>query len=387
MPKRILHLDLDAFYCAVEELQNPSLQGQPFVVGWYASERGVVLSASYAARKWGIHSAMPMARAIRLLPELVIVRPRHNAYQIASGQVMEKLFSLSPFVEQISIDEAFVDISDMQEPSIIIAKRLQAAIRAELGLPCSIGIASNKLLAKTATDVGKDTHRANGPPYAILEVPDGKEAEFLEPLSVKALWGVGPKTAGHLETLGIRTIGDLSRFPEKLLVDYFGKMGKELVKRARGIDNRTVISVHESKSISQERTFERDVREKAVLLHTLHELAQNVGFRLRQEKLAGTTIRLKARWSDFTTLTRQLTLKQPTDQDNVIYETACLLFDRVWKRSHPVRLLGIGVSGLGPPIRQLNLWEHSEEREQRLLEALDTLRHRFGNQVVKRGIK
>ena len=222
------------------------------------------------------------------------------------------------------------------------------------------------------------------PPRAITVVDPGMEAAFLAPLPVKALWGVGPKTASHLEGMGIRTIGDLAQYPEARLIEHFGKNGADLARHARGIDDSPVVTEHEVKSISQEVTFERDLSDGQALRRTLLDLCESVGRRLRQGALAGTTIRLKLRWSDFTTISRQTTLSQPTDQDGVIFATAYQLFEEAWKDKPPVRLLGVGVSGLGAAPRQLSLWDSNLEKEHRLLEAVDALRQRFGPGVIRR---
>jgi len=382
--RKVLHLDLDAFYCAVEEQRDPALRGKPFAVGGRPEERGVVSSCSYAARKFGVRSAMPMSRAVRLCPSLIVVPARHKAYGEVSRQVMERLHALTPLVEQISIDEAFLDVSDLSEPGEVIARRLQEVIRDEFGLPCSLGVAANKLVAKIASDVGKAAARSGGPPNAIQVVPSGQEVEFLAPLPVMMLWGVGPKTATRLEELGIKTMGDLARWPEADLARRFGKVGHELSRHARGLDDRPIVTTREAKSISQETTFVRDVRDGVLLRRTLRSLADQVGRRLRQEGLSGTTVKLKIRWPDFTTPTRQTTLQQPTDQDDVIYTVALKLFEQIWKTSQPVRLIGVGVSGLGPRSRQLGLWETDAARAERLQAAVDKLRERFGEQAVKR---
>jgi DNA polymerase-4 len=387
MPKlrTILHLDLDAFFCAVEEQRDPSLVGKPFAVGGRAEERGVVSSCSYAARQFGVRSAMPMARALKLCPGLIVLPSRHGVYSQVSRQVMQRLESLTPLVEQISIDEAFLDVSDLPEEGSQLAHQLQALIREELGLPCSLGVATNKLVAKTATDVGKAAARSARPPNAITVVTPGEEAVFLAPLPIEALWGVGPKTANRLKELGIHTIGDMARWPEVDLARMFGKLGHDLSLRSRGIDDRPVVTAHEAKSISQETTFARDVSDAAILRRTLFDLADGVGRRLRQEGLSGTTIKLKIRWPDFTTLTRQATLDHTTDQAGEIYETAVELFEKVWRAGQPVRLIGVGASGLGPPVRQLSLWDGDIEKDRRLQEAVDLLRQRYGKRVVVRG--
>jgi len=385
MSRTILHLDLDAFYCAVEENHNPELRGKPFAVGGKPEERGVVSSCSYAARKFGVRSAMPMSRALRLCPGLIIVSGRHRLYGEASKQVMERLGKLTTQIEQISIDEAFLDISDLKEPPERIARVLQAGIRDELGLPSSIGIAPNKLVAKIATEVGKKAAHGDKPPFALTVVPSGHEAQFLSPLPADMLWGVGPKTAARLSELGIHTIGDIARWPETELVRLFGENGRDMSRHARGQDERPVVIEREIKSISQEITFSRDVRDDKSLEKTLIELSAEVGQRLRRKELAGTTVKLKIRWPDFTTLTRQVTLSGATDQDNEIAQTALKLLRKVRKSGQAVRLIGVGVSGLGEPIRQLELWGSDSEKERRLQEVVDMLRERYGDDAIKRG--
>jgi len=385
MARTILHLDLDAFYCAVEENQNPSLKDKPFAVGGKPSERGVVSSCSYAARTFGVRSAMPMSQAQRLCPGLIIVPGRHRLYSEASRQVMERLQNLTALVEQISIDEAFLDISDLPEPPERIARRLQARIRDELSLPSSIGIAPNKLVAKIANDVGKKAAAKGKPPFALTIVPLGKEAEFLSPLPVDMLWGIGPKTSARLSDLGIHTIGDIVNWPEDELIRLFGENGRDMAKHARGRDDRPVVTEREIKSISQEVTFTRDVRDDKSLEKTLSELSAQVGRRLRKNHLAGTTVKLKIRWPDFTTLTRQVTLPNPTNNDNEITRTVLGLMHKIRKSGQPVRLIGVGVSGLGEPMRQLELWEAGSEKERKLQAVVDELREKFGDQAIKRG--
>jgi DNA polymerase IV len=392
MPRTILHIDLDAFFCAVEENQNPSLRGKAFAVGGKPDERGVVASCSYAARRLGVRSAMPMGRAIRLCPGLIVVSSRHHLYSEVSRQVMGILREQTPLVEQISIDEAFLDISDIQQESEPFGRRLQARIRNELHLPCSVGIASNKLLAKLATEVGKalalQRIKAEGlvePPNAVTIVGFGKETAFLDPLPADMLWGVGPKTSVRLSELGIHTIGDIARWPEYELVRLFGENGRDLARHSKGIDDRPVVTEHETKSISQEVTFSRDVRDDKVLEQTVREQSSEVARQLRRNNLAGKTIKLKIRWPDFTTLTRQTTLTDPTDQDGVITKTALELMRSVRKPNQAVRLIGVGVSGLGTPIRQLGLWDMDVERSRRLQQAMDTLNEKYGRDVIRKG--
>lgn len=385
MCQTILHLDLDAFFCAVEETRNPELRGLAFAVGGRPDERGVVASCSYAARQYGVRSAMPMARAIRLCPGLRIVSGSHHLYGEVSRQVMERVNSVSPSVEQISIDEAFVDLTGLRDEPVHIARQLQARIRDELGLPCSIGIASNKLVAKIATEVGKKAARGIGPPGGLTIVPRGEEAAFLAPLPVEMLWGVGPKTAAKLGGLGMHTIGDIANWPERGLIDLFGANGRDLARHARGEDERMVVTEHEAKSISQETTFARDLRDDRALQRTLRELSEEVARHLRKSGLAGATIKLKIRWPDFTTLTRQATLPHRTDEADEIFKLALKLMNDVRKPAQAVRLIGVGVTGLGQPLRQLALWDTDAGRSRRLLDAIETLRQKYGDDVIQRG--
>ena len=382
---KIIHIDLDAFFCAVEELRQPALKGQPFAVGGRPDQRGVVSSCSYPARKFGIHSAMPMAKAKQLYPQLIVVTANHKSYKEASRRVMEIFGRFTPLVEQISIDEAFLDVSDLPQPGLEIAHTLRAIVNHETGLPCSLGVASNKLVAKIATDTAKKRHTGIGYPNAIQEVPPGSEAAFLVDLPVSALWGVGPKMGAALMALGIKTIGSLTAAPEKLLVERFGKNGYNLARHARGIDDRPVVTSHDIKSISEEVTFDRDIAEQEALLRTLRSLSEGVSKRLRKDSLMGVKVRLKLRWPDFTTLSRQLTLSQPIDQENLIFESVKDLFFKVWVPGKEVRLLGVGISGLAKEARQLSLWDSPDTRENRLLEALEQLHQKFGDHSIQRG--
>jgi DNA polymerase-4 len=386
MPRTILHADLDAFFCSVEETQNPALRGKPFAVGGKPNERGVVASCSYAARAVGVRSAMPMSRAVQLCRELIVVSSRHNLYGEVSKQVMEKLHNLTGLVEQISIDEAFLDISDMREPVRKIALNLQAGIKNDLHLPSSIGIASNKLVAKIANEVGKKSgKKKNEPPFGLTIVPAGEEAAFLNPLPADMLWGVGPKTSARLTELGIHTIGDIAKWNQKDLVNLFGENGRDLWQHANGIDNRPVTPESETKSISQEVTFSVDVRDEKTLEKTLREQAREVARQLRKNDLAGKTVKLKIRWSDFTTFTRQTTLPTFTDNEDEIFHTAISLMKTVRKPNQPVRLIGVGVSGLGAPIRQLSLWGAGNEKSRKLQEVMDELQEKYGKDVIKKG--
>jgi DNA polymerase-4 len=376
MSRIILHVDLDAFFCSVEQLSDPGLEGKPFVVGGRAEARGVVSSASYVARTFGISSAMATTRALRLCSDLIILPPRHHIYSEHSRKVMSLLRSSAPIFEQLSIDEAFLDVSDDPRPGAQAASILQMQIRERFGLPTSWGVASNKLVAKIATEIGK--------PEGLIAVPPGKEAEFLAPLPVEMLWGVGPKTRSRLVAQGIRTIGELARFPEDRLIAIFGEHGSDLATKARGYDERPVAEDREPRSMSSEVTFERDVADQKELYRTLMRLSEGVGRRLRKAKLAGRTVKIKLRWPDFTTLTRQVKLSQPTDQDGEIFQTALRLFERVWRKGRAVRLLGVGVADLGRPLRQLTLFDRTWEQDASLLNAIDEIRTRYGKDALRR---
>jgi DNA polymerase-4 len=347
----------------------------------------------------GVRSAMPMSKALRLCPGLIIVPSRHHLYSDVSRQVMQRLRELTPLVEQISIDEAFLDISEVTAASEAIARKLQSRIRDELQLPCSIGIASNKLLAKLATEVGKSLAlretseavlgiKAKGeakPPNAVTVVPFGEEAAFLAPLPAEMLWGVGPKTSARLTELGIYTIGDLAKWPESELIRMFGENGRDLARHAKGIDDRPIVTEHETKSISQEITFSKDVRDDNVLEQTVREQSAEVARQLRKHELAGSTVKLKIRWPDFTTLTRQTTFNYRTDREEEIEKAALDLLRSVRKPNQAVRLIGVGVSGLGQPIRQLGLWDMDHEKSRKLQEAVDELREKYGKKIIQNG--
>lgn len=383
MARKILHLDLDAFFCAVEELHDPSLKGKPFAVGGQADRRGVVASCSYAARMYGVRSAMPMARALQLCPDLIVVSSRHGNYSEISKQVMA-LIDITPFIEKISIDEAFMEVTDLPEPLVEIARTLQQRVNREMRLPISIGGGTNKLVSKIANDWGKSQKKSPRPPNAITIIPPGDEAAFLAPLPVQSLWGVGPKTAGKLEAIGIRTIGALAKTAPETLEMMFGQYGPDLRRRALGIDNRPLETEHEVKSISNEVTFATDLVDQDRLLSVFRDLSEQVGRRLRKASLAGNTIQIKLRWSDFTTITRQTTLISATNLDQEIFETSAALFRENWPKGKPVRLIGVGVTNLGPPIHQLGLWSDDHQKKARLVNAVDELRDRFGKGIIQR---
>jgi DNA polymerase-4 len=388
--RKIVHLDLDAFFCAVEELHDPSLRNKPFAVGGSPKHRGVVASCSYAARKFGVRSAMPMSQAVRLCPDLINVRHSFGNYVDYSKQVMDILRTYSAQIQPISIDEAFLDLSHRSESAEYQAKQIQREIRRQLSLPSSLGVASNKLIAKIATNVGKASHKGDSYPNAIKIVPAGEEAVFLAPLPSDALWGVGPKTAEKLSELGMHTIGDIAAYSFKELERRFGQTGRYLHRRAQGIDDSPVHSSRETKSVSHEVTYPRDTHDENKLRETIARHARSISKRLGKLELYGSTVKLKLRWSDFTTITRQKTLSEPSDKVSEIEQAALDLLNSYWKAGRKVRLLGVGVSGLGPPSRQLGLWDwdpESEARKERLQTALNGLETRYGAKTVTRASK
>jgi DNA polymerase-4 len=329
-----------------------------------------------------------MSRAVQICRELIIVPSRHHLYGEVSAKVMEKLHNLTGLIEQISIDEAFLDVSDISRPIEKIARDLQAGIKNDLHLPSSVGVAANKLVAKIANEVGKKSgKKKNEPPYGLTIVPAGEEAKFLAPLPADMLWGVGPKTSARLSELGIYTIGDIAGWPQAELVRLFGEHGRDLWQHANGVDNRPVTTESETKSVSQEVTFNVDVSDEKTLEKTLREQAREVARQLRKNDLAGKTVKLKIRWSNFTTLTRQTTLPTYTDNEDEIFHTAVKLMKTVRKQDQPVRLIGVGVSGIGEPIRQLSLWDAGggSEKSRKLQEVVDQLQEKYGGNIIHRG--
>ena len=385
MPRKILHLDLDAFFCSVEELLDPSLVGKAFAVGGNPQGRGVVASCSYAARLKGVHSAMPAAKAIQICPELIMVHHRHSLYSQYSDQVMHILHQTTPAVEQVSVDEAFLDVSDLPQPLRLIANGLQKQVADKTQLPCSLGGASNKLVAKMANDYGKRQVRTGRAPKSITIVDPGDEEAFLAPLDIQALWGFGPKTAQKLRERGIHLIGQLTKLSDPQLRAIFGDHAKEVLDRAKGIDTRPVCyDEPDPKSVSNETTFDADTSDMQQLANTLRWLSDKVGFRLRAQHLAGTCVQLKIRYADFTTNTRQKMLKQPTNLDDVILNEALDLLQHHLNPGQAVRLLGVCVSKLEKPALQLSLWDDSISKKAQLAQALDSLKNKYGKQVIIR---
>ena len=382
----ILHLDLDAFFCAVEEIKDPGLRGKTFAVGGSPTGRGVITSCSYPARKMGVRSAMPTGKALTLCPNLILVSRNHRDYGRYSKMVMECLGRYTDQVEQISIDEAFLDITELGPDPRLIGAEIQGVINDELGLPNSIGIASNKLVAKIATDVGKIASSGESYPNAITVVPRGEERNFLNPLPVEMLWGVGPKTRERLERFNINTIGDLADYPEIELAQNFGKHGYDLSRRAKGIDKRGIVTRRGIKSVSNERTFQEDLGKKNDVLKYITRLSEKVAQRLQKNNLRGKTVQIKVRWSDFTTITRQSTLNQSTNEYKVIQREAAKLLDQVWQEDRLIRLVGVGVHNLDSKAQQLGLWDTGVVKDIQLQEALNKIKKKYGENVISKGI-
>jgi DNA polymerase IV len=380
MSRTILHVDLDAFFVSVELLERPDLRGKPVAVGGRPDQRGVIASASYEARKFGVRSALPTRTAYQLCPDLVLLPGRHDLYEQHSRQVMLMLREITPQIEQISIDEAFLDITGTElrygTPEKL-ARLLHDRVRDEFGLPCSIGVASNKLVAKIATEQAK--------PNNIRIVPVGEEAAFLAPLPVRALWGVGPKTAAILKGLGIETIGQIAQARSDELAYRLGKNGAaDLLRRAHGSDESPVEDERVVKQISQETTFVKDVADVKYLRATLLELSEGVGRHLRESDLSARTIAIKLRYGDFSTFTRQTTLPQPIDLDQDIFAQAGSLFEQHWTK-RAIRLIGVAARQLSPTARQLDLFEQRNDRAERLTRTVDDIRHKYGTESLKRG--
>ena len=385
MPRKILHLDLDAFFCSVEELLNPSLAGKAFAVGGNPQGRGVIASCSYSARMKGVRSAMPTSRALQLCPELLLIRHNHRLYGKYSDEVMSILRDTSPLVEQVSVDEAFLDVSDLPQPLRMIAIELQKRVDAETHLPCSLGGASNKLVAKMANDYGKRQIRTGKAPRAITIVEPGDEQAFLAPLDIQALWGFGPKTADKLRQRGINRIGQLTELSDFELRAFFGNHYSEILDRAKGIDTRPVYdSEQEPKSVSNETTYYSDTDDLEQIKETLRWLSDKVCYRLRKHNLAGSCVQIKIRYSDFSTITRQKMLPQPSNLDDEIFDAVMDLLRDHLTVGRQVRLLGVGVTKLEQPAIQLSLWNDSAKKKTQLSEAIDSLKDKYGKEIIIR---
>ncbi len=378
----ILHVDMDAFYASVEQRDRPELRGRPVIVGGVGN-RGVVSAASYEARVFGVRSAMPTATARRLCPQGVFLPVRMGHYATISRQIREIFFSFTPLVEPLSLDEAFLDVRGCEGlfgPAPEIARRIKERVRTETELVASVGVAPNKFLAKLASDFGK--------PDGFIVLPPERVPDFLAPLPVGRLWGVGVKGEKRLHALGIHTVGQLAALPERVLSDHFGEVGRHLSQLAHGRDDRSVTPDREAKSVSTETTFAHDVADREVLRTWLLGLVDHLAARLRHEDLQARTLDLKLRSSDFRTRTRSQALPEPSNLTDSLWEAAGALFERSLSAELlPLRLLGVGASRLtrGAPV-QGDLFDNAErERKAALDRTVDAIRSQFGGAAIRRG--
>jgi DNA polymerase-4 len=377
MIRTILHVDMDAFYASVEQRDRPELRGRPVIVGADPSGRGVVSAASYEARRFGVHSAMPIGQAARRCSEGVFLPVDMDKYARVSREVMAILAAFTPLLEPVSIDEAFMDVTGtegLHGDGPAVARAIKSRISAALGLTASVGVAPSKFVAKVASDLRK--------PDGLVVVAPGTEAAFLAPLPVSRLWGVGRVTAAGLEAMGLTTIGQLASVPAEYLEARFGPSGRSLRELAHGRDERPVEPFSPPKSMGAEETFGRDHRDTDRLTATLREQAERVARELRAEGFAGRCVTLKLRFADFSTLTRRHT-DDPTQDGLAIYRRAIALLGRIPLRQ-PVRLIGLSVSSLGPAASgQLSLLEPGAERRERLARAMDRVTARFGEASLR----
>jgi DNA polymerase IV len=373
MGRAILHVDMDAFYASVEQRDDPRLRGKPVAVGG-ASRRGVVCAASYEARPFGVRSAMPMARALRLCPQLLVVPPDFHKYSAVSDQVFEVFHSFTPEVEGLSLDEAFLDVTCSQAllgSPREQARRIKDLIRERTRLTASVGIAEVKFAAKIASELCK--------PDGLLEVPAGQVREFLAPLPASRLWGVGPRTDEQLQRMGLRKIGEVASADRAYLEAQLGSNGPWLHDLANGIDPRGVEPDVEAKSVGAEETFEDDLSGEE-LLPFIHEQALRVGARLRRAGLKARSVHLKVKYADFRVVTRQETLGMPTDDSAEIFQLAVRLLGKV--EPHPVRLTGVHAGDLGEAQSQMGLFDAGRKKRERLNRSLDAIAEKFGSAAV-----
>ncbi|MBU2603300.1 MAG: DNA polymerase IV [Actinobacteria bacterium] len=374
----IAHLDLDAFFASVEENVDPSLRDKPVIVG--GGERGVVSTCNYIARRYGVHSAMPMRTARRLCPHAVVLSGDHRLYAQYSRRFSDLLDEYSPLIEKVGIDEAFVDLTGTEQlfgPVIRTCRTIQRRVQEELGLSVSVGLATNKLVAKVASDFQK--------PHGFTVVRPGEEADFLAPLPVERLPGVGPAMLGQLRDRGVVTVGDLAVVPQRLLRLSFGEAGEVLARRAKGEDPRAVTPREIVKSISRETTFEEDTTDTALLESTLLRLTEDVCRRLRRRHLEARTVTVKIRYSDFITNTRSRTLRRPLDVDEAFFREVLDLFREGRQRRYRIRLVGVGLSNLVPRAWQDDLFDQELPLLRDLDLKLDAIREKYGRNAIRRG--
>ncbi len=373
----IIHLDMDAFYASVEQRDHPQYLGHPVIVGGHPT-RGVVLAASYEVRPFGVRSAMPMHQALRLAPKAVVLPPRFHAYVEASEHVFRIFEQYTPLIEPLSLDEAFLDVTASQAlfgDATKIATELRARVRAETKLPCSAGIAETKFVAKIASDFAK--------PNGQHEVPVGTAREFLAPLPVSRLWGVGPKTEEVLRRAGLRTIGDVAARDVSWLNARLGSLGQHLWELSQAIDPRPVVPDREAKSIGAQDTFDEDLRGLDALTPHVHSQALRVARRLRRASVKARVVQLTVKYSDFSLVTRRHTLTEPTDDGQVLYREAVQLLETRVELNRTIRLTGVSASGLASGHTQLGLFaESGPKKNDKLNAALDQIAHKFGAKAV-----
>jgi len=381
--RRVLHVDMDAFFAAVEQHDRPELRGKPVLVGGSSRERGVVATASYEARPFGPRSAMPMAQAVRLCPDAIVVPVRMHRYREVSQQVFRVFDEFTPLVQPVSVDEAYLDVTGCEAlfgPAEEIARRLKARVREETQLTASVGVAPNRFLAKLASDLEK--------PDGLVVIPAEGVQELLDPLPLGRIWGIGRATLQRFERLGAHRVVDVRRLSSDTLARHFGSAGEHFYRLARGIDDSPVVPEREAKSISAEVTFPADVRDREALRRVILHQLDDVCLRLRRHELFARTVSLKIRYPDFTTITRSETLSDATQRTDELWACAARIFD-AWAAAErrPVRLIGAGVSHLQrEPQRQLSLFgEEQSQRSERLDATVDALKSRFGNDAVRRG--
>lgn len=381
MARRILHVDHDAFFVSVERARNPDLAGKPVIVGGQPGTRGVVACASYEARRFGVRAAMPMAAAHRLCPGAVFLPGDFQTYRTYSARFMDILADFTPEIEPGGLDEAYLDLTGFEPlygPVRETALQIKSRIQNELGITASIGIAACKITAKVASDLSK--------PDGLLEVPPGTEREFLAPLPVRNLPGVGERTERELKRIGVITIGQLAALPPSFLRQKFGSYGEMLGRYAAGQDERPVRPYGPAKSIGREITLEEDTLDEVLLRTILRRLSEKVGAELRREGKQARTVTLKVRYGDFHTITRSRMLPAAGDSDREIYDGGAALLEKTLReRRHPVRLLGIRVSNLETMARQLTLWDDHARRTAYLDRAIDEIRRKYGFDAIKTG--
>ena len=381
MSRCIMHIDLDAFFVSVEQVLNPELKGKPVVVGGRPDRRGVVASASYEARKFGLHAGMPLITASRLCPQATFIEGSFTKYRDASQRFMAILADFSPYLEPLGLDEAYLDVTGFESIYGSIhqmAVNIKQRIKDEPGLCASVGIASCKVVAKVACELSK--------PDGLLEVAAGEERSFLAPLPIAKLPGIGKKSQRILKGLGIHTIGQLAALSPGMLRSHFGAFGELMHRYANGIDERKVEPPGAAKSMSRETTFGKDTKDRSQIEATLRYLSERVGAELRQKDKQTRCITLKLRYADFTTITRRHTLPQTSDTDQTIFDTGLKLLKKALSQEkQPIRLIGIGVSSLTEPGRQLDMLDASSQRQERLNKAIDRIRQKYGFTAIQTG--